>query len=437
MKVLLLNQFFHPDIAATAQIATDLAEDLAAGGLEVSALAARGSYLGGERLPLCEQHLGIAIRRVAATSLGKRTLAHRAVDYASFYAAAALELARLPRQDAIVALTTPPLIAAAALPARAMRGTRLVCWVQDLYPDVAVAFGALGQDSLATRTMRTVSRQVLGRSDRVVVLGEAMRRRAIDAGAHPERTVVIPNWSDGEAITPVPHRANPLRPVLARGARCLVMYSGNLGRGHDLETVLASARALRERRDIAFLFVGDGARRDEVERAARGLANLRLCPYQPRERLALSLSAADLHVVTLAPQLAGLMEPSKLYGIMAVGRPALYVGPLESEVARTIEREGCGRVHRNGDAQGLAASIAALAAGEKERRALGERARRALLARYTRRLMTERFRSVLAELETPGEDPNETIRESLHRHYSPSAARAVGSRAVGCRRGRR
>lgn len=396
MKVLILNQFFYPDVAATAQMATELAEDLAARGFEMTAVATRGGYLGGKPLPSRAEHCGIAVRRLAATSLGKRTLLYRAADYGSFYALAAMEVARLPRQDAIIALTTPPLIAAAALPSRALRGTRLIYWVQDLYPELAVAFGAMDPRSPTTRAMQAASSHLLSHADRVIVLGEAMRHRVIAAGAHPHRTVVIPNWSDGDLIVPVPHGANPLRPVLAGKAHCLVTYSGNLGRGHDLETVLACARALRTRSDIAFLFIGDGARRREVERAASELPNLRLAPYQPRERLALSLSAADLHLVTLAPQLAGLMEPSKLYGIMAAGRPILYVGPLESEVARTIERESCGRVHRNGDAQGLAASILALATAEEERRALGERARRALETRYSRRVLTERFRQVLA-----------------------------------------
>ncbi len=398
MKLLLLNQFFHPDLSATAQIATDLAEDLAASGIEVTALAARGSYLGGARLPARDQHRGVAIRRLWATSLGKRTLLHRGLDYASFYASAALALATLPRQDVVVALTTPPLIAAAGLLARTLRGNRLVYWVQDLYPEVAVAFGVMWPGSPAARLMRAVSRAVLSRADAVVALGEAMRERCVAAGARPERTAVIPNWSDGSAVCPVPHEENPLRPELARGASCLVMYSGNMGRGHDLGTLLDAARRLRHRSDVTFLFQGDGARRAEVERVAAELPNLRLGPYQPREKLAASLSAGDLHLVSLDPPLGGLIEPSKLYGIMAAGRPALFVGPAESEAARTVEREGCGAAFRNGDVEGLAAAIAALADDPARREAMGRRARDALLLRYDRRVATARFRELVRTL---------------------------------------
>lgn len=395
MKVLLLNQFFHPDLSATAQIATDLAEDLAAAGLEVTALAARGSYLGGERLPARGQHRGVAIRRLRTTSLGKRTLLHRGLDYAGFYASAALAMATMPRHDVVLALTTPPLIAAAGLVGKALRRSRLVYWVQDLYPEVAVAFGVLRPRSPAARLMGAISRAVLSRADAVVALGEAQRERCVAAGARAGQTVVIPNWADGEAVKPVAPEDNPLRAELARGARCLVMYSGNIGRGHDVETLVGAARALEGRRDIAFLFAGDGARRGEVERAARDLPAVRLGPYQPRERLAESLSAADVHLVSLAPELEGLIEPSKLYGIMAAGRPAVFVGPPGSEVARTVEREGCGVALRNGDVAGLAAALARLADDAAARRRMGLAAREALLARYERRVATGRFRDLL------------------------------------------
>jgi len=401
MKVLLLNQFFHPDHSATAQIETDLALDLAAAGIEVTALAARGSYLGGDTLPARETWRGIEIHRLAATSLGKRTLAHRALDYGSFYVSATLELARLPRHDAVVALTTPPLIAAAGLVAKTFKRSRLVYWVQDLYPEVAVAFGALSPRSAATRAMQATSRQVLRASDRVVVLGEAMRDRAVEGGATPERVAVIPNWADGEAVKPLPHAENPLRAELAGGASCLVMYSGNIGRGHDVETLVGAARLLRDRADVSFLFLGEGAKRLELQLAARDLPNVRFGPYQPRERLAASLSAADLHLVSLSPGLVGLLEPSKLYGIMAAGRPALFVGPAATEVARTIEREGCGCVVANGDARGLADAITSLAGDAPTRDHMGRRGREALVARYDRRLATARFRDLLLGLAHP------------------------------------
>jgi len=398
MRVLLLNQFFHPDLSATAQIATQLAEDLVAAGLEVTALASRGSYLGGEKLPSRERHSGVEIVRLPSTSLGKRTVLHRAVDYSSFYASAAIRLATLPRHDVLVALTTPPLIPAVGLVVKALKSTKLVCWMQDFYPDVAVAFDALRPGSIATRAMSAAARLVMHQADAVVALGERMRERCINAGVPSERAVVIPNWSDPDVVRPVAHEMNGLRRELTNGARTVVMYSGNLGRGHDVATLVDAARRLRSWHDIGFTFIGDGAKRTDVEEAARELPNVRLTSYQPQDRLSESLSAGDLHLISLLGQVEGLIEPSKLYGIMAAGRPALFVGPSRSEVACTIQRERCGLVLRNGDAEGLAAAIRELAANPSERAAMGQRARTALEQRYARRVATARFRELLESL---------------------------------------
>lgn len=398
MKILLLNQFFHPDHSATSQIATDLAEDLVASGLAVTALAGRGCYLGGRQLPALDEHRGVRIVRASATSLGKRTLLHRGIDYASFYATAAAALARLPRQDVVVAMSTPPLIAAAAAALKGPKRSRLVYWVQDLYPEVAVAFGALRPGSPMTRLMAALSRATFRRSDRVVALGEVMGRRCVEAGADPDRVTVIPNWADGDLVRPVEHADNGLRDELARGARTVVMYSGNMGRAHDVGTLLDAARRLKDRTDVAFVFIGDGAKRTDVESAARELPNVRFAPYQPRERLSESLSAGDLHLIGLSPEIEGLIEPSKLYGIMAVARPALFVGPAESEVAQTIVRHDCGRVLRNGDGEGLAGAIVELAEAPAERKATGDRARAALEAHYSRRVATARFKALLDEV---------------------------------------
>jgi glycosyltransferase involved in cell wall biosynthesis len=298
----------------------------------------------------------------------------------------------------VVALTTPPLIAATGLVAKALRGARLVYWVQDLYPEVAVAFGALRPRSPVTRLMRALSRAVMRRADRVVTLGDEMRERCIIAGAKAERAMVIPNWANGEAVRPVPHVANTLRSELVGSASTLVMYSGNMGRAHDVETILGAARLLCSRQDIRFVFVGDGVKRAAVEVASRELPNVRLGPYQPRERLAESLSAADLHLIALSPEIEGLIEPSKLYGIMAAGRPALFVGPARSEVALTITRSGCGDVVRNGDAARLAARIADLADDSEGRAQMGARARQVFMRCYTRQIATTRFRELLIEV---------------------------------------
>jgi colanic acid biosynthesis glycosyl transferase WcaI len=171
-----------------------------------------------------------------------------------------------------------------------------------------------------------------------------------------------------------------------------------MGRGHDIETLLGAARLLSPRQDITFIWIGDGAKRALVEAAARELPNVRLGAYQPRELLSESLSAADIHLVALAPELEGLIEPSKVYGIMAAGRPVLFVGPSRCEVARTIEREGCGCVIPNGNSAQLASVIAELAEDPRRREAMGSAGRQALGMRYTRKVATRAFIDVLQEI---------------------------------------
>ena len=392
MKILLLNQFFHPDLSATAQIATDLAIDLARAGASVTALATRGGYLGGARLAGEAIHEGVRIERVPCTTFGKGSIARRVADYGSFYTSAALRLASRHRPDIVIAMSTPPLVATLGAGMRAV-GARFVYWVQDLYPELAIEFGVLRRGSLATRLLDAASRSMIRSADRLVVLGGAMAERVVAKGAARERIHVIPNWADDEAVRPVAHSENAFRREQGLDGRPVFLYSGNMGRGHDIGTLLAAARALRN--DAHVVFIGDGAKRTEVETAARECPSIRVLPYQPRARLSESLSAGDVHLVAQDACTVGLIEPSKLYGILAVGRPVMYVGPRQSEVARTIEREGVGRVVANGDVSGAVKAMRELAAGWE---AIGVRARAALDARYARRHRTAEFMRLVQDL---------------------------------------
>jgi glycosyltransferase involved in cell wall biosynthesis len=395
MKVLLLNQFFHPDLSATAQLATDLAEDLVRAGFEVTALAARGAYFGGGRLAGSEIHRGVRIERVRCSSLGKASTARRLLDYGTFFAAAAGRVLTGRRYDVVVAMSTPPLVAAIGGLRRALRGTRFVYWLQDVYPELAIELGVLGARSPSARLLGAASRWTLRRADAVVVLGDAMADRVRANGVAAERVHVLPNWADGAAVHPAPAEADAFRRAHGLDGKRVVLYSGNMGRAHDLRTILDAARLLRHRPEIAFVFAGGGAKRAEVEAAGRDLPSIHLLPYQPRERLGASLSSGELHVVTQEPFTVGLVEPSKLYGAMAAGRPVLYIGPPETETARTVAREGIGAVLPVGDAAAAAAAIEALLDSSAE---LGPRSRAAFEARYDRPMRTGQFANLLRSL---------------------------------------
>ena len=390
MRVLLLNQYFHPDLAPTAQLASDLGEALARAGHEVHAVASNRPYAPsgiGVCLPRHERTRGVQIHRVPSTAMGRGSHLLRAVDYVSYMAGAAVTVLGGLRPDVVVALSTPPLLAALGLAARELQGTRLVLWVMDVYPEVAIELGALARGGIAARLVGGVSRLVLARADAVVALDEAMRARLIAGGAPSDRVEVVDNWCDGAAIRPLPSAGNGLRRELGiADEEFVVSYSGNMGHGHDFDTVV-EAMALLAGEPVRWLFIGDGPRRVSVERAIadRGLAARAIhLPYRPSSALPLSLTAADASLVTLKERLAGLIVPSKLYAILAAGVPVLYVGPPEGRAHEVAGAEGAGASLRNGDATGLAAAIQRLRTDEPRRADTGRRARHLYELRFTR-----------------------------------------------------
>lgn len=398
MHVLAVNQFYAPDHSATSQLLTELCEDLVAGGDKVTVVASRGTYLGGGRLPARECLRGVEVRRPWATSFGKGGIPQRLADYGSFGASALGELVRVERPDVLLSLTTPPMLAVGAAAVARARGIPLVTWIQDVYPEVAVAFGLLGQAHPVTRALRLAAKASHRAASRGVVLSEGMAARVLAQGQDRSRLRVIQNWSDGAAIAPVAPHENPFRRAHGLEDRFVAMYSGNLGAGHELLPFVEAARRLESAvPELVFAFVGDGVRRAEAERAAAGLTNVRFFPYQPRERLSESLSAADLHLASLQAGLEGLLVPSKLYGVLAAGRPLLYLGPANCELSEVVRHEHLGWHVEPGDAEGLVRALAEAAGDPARTRGKGERAREVFLARYDRPHAVRRFREVLVE----------------------------------------
>ncbi len=380
---------------------TDLAESLVERGIVVTALAGRGRYNGGEKLPPYEEHKGVKIERAWATGFGKRNIVARLSDYLSFYLGASWKLLRLPKHDLVMALTTPPLIGLVAFVIGRMRGMRVIALVQDVYPDVAVALGALKSDSLMTRMLDKLNRLVLRGSDRVIVLGECMRELIAEKMGQDKtsRIDVIHNWADGAEITAAPDRQNPFTLEHNLSDTFVVLFSGNLGHVNEFATALEAALLLRNRFDIAFLFIGEGAKREEISRFIEryNLKNIRLLPYQPRHLLRHTLSAGDALLVTLAQGLAGLSVPSKTYGILAVGRPVLFVGDLKSDAARIVEEHDCGAVVAAGESERLAQMISDWAADRTRLAEMGANARALFEAQFCREIAVTAYLTTFAK----------------------------------------
>ena len=402
-RVLFVNRYFYPDLSATSQILTDLAFHLAANGISVTIVTGRQTYTDPKAsLPAGENVSGVEIVRVKTTGFGRTRLLGRALDYASFYVAAFLALLRLlERGDIVVAKTDPPLMSVVAAIAARFKGASQINWLQDLFPEVAVVL----QPALLTGPLASVAKTArdwsLRRARVNVVLGEKMRERLLALGIPDKCIAIIPNWADDRAITPVPHEANPLRAEWGLEGKFVVMYSGNLGRAHEFCTILKAARLLRDRSNVLFLVIGGGAQLREVRRfaAENRLSNIIERPYQPRERLALSLGAGDLHLVSLNPALEGLIVPSKFYGIAAAERPTAFIGDDQGEIARLLDQYQCGRSFALDDEFDLADFIVRLAENPEERICMGRNARRALDAHWSQAKAFERWRDALARVE--------------------------------------
>ena len=362
MKILFINQAFYPDVVATAQQLTDFCVDLARRH-EVSVIAGNKGYDDASKVyPKREVYSGIKIRRISYASFGKGAWISRALNFASFHLNLAWKLLWMPRQDVVVALTSPPLVSVTAALFCTLKGSHFVYWVMDMNPDEALAAGWLRKGSILEKILSSFSRWSFKRSDKVIALDRFMKNKIVERySADGKKIGVIPPWAHDDHIRPVEHAANSFRKQNALDGKYVVMYSGNHSPCHPLDTMLEAALHLEEDKEIVFCFVGGGSLVGKVKtfKAAHRLSNILQFPYQPIEKLSESLSAADLHVVVMGDPYVGIVHPCKIYGILSVGRPFVFIGPQESHIGDLIRELGVGSRVGHGDAAGLVAAILA------------------------------------------------------------------------------
>ena len=352
MRITRATHSYPPDIGPTGRRAASLARHRADLGDEVTVVSSTGRYVGG---PPADGPTGhddrVNVLRMWAPRRPATSIARRVFQYLAFYVGAWRLLRRLPRQDVIVCLTTPPMIGAVAVAHRRRYrrdgDCRLVLWNMDCYPEILEVAGLISRGGLAARACRRVNRWLYYRLDHVVCLDDAMRDRLQlphDAGRSAPSFSVIPNW---EPLDRFPDRA-PAEPWAGRarldiGERFVVLYQGNAGYGHEFDNVIEAARILRDD-GVVFLFIGGGVHHQRIEKAAaeRRLDNLLCHPYVPEAQVHSALATADVGLITLADDAAGVMSPSKLHAYLAASVPVIYAGPPGGNVAAAIERFACG-----------------------------------------------------------------------------------------------
>jgi glycosyltransferase involved in cell wall biosynthesis len=388
MRIVFANRYFFPDQSATSRMVSCLAFALAKRGFEVSAITSRTHHDKTDTpLPAEEMVAGVDIKRLWATRFGRKHVLGRAIDYLTFHVSAFLWcLQNLRNGDICVVCTDPPLLSVTtALPVY-WRGARMVNWVMDLFPEVAMELGMLSNKSLPGGLSRTLRNWSMRKSAMIVCPTSTMATYLRDHGMADGQVSVMHHWSDGDEIYPVAATENGLRSKWGLQNKFVVGYSGNFGRAHDFSTLVEAAILLNDHDDIHFLMIGGGQQRAHVEEIVRNrkLKNITFKPLQPAGNIAESLSTADAHIVSLIPKLEHCIVPSKFYGVLAAGRPTLFVGDPDGEVARVVASANCGAAVEIGEGGKLADLIVHLKESPDRCAQMGLNARHALDTLFSR-----------------------------------------------------
>jgi len=397
-RLLVLNQYYAPGFEATAYLLSQLCAALGADfdvTVVTGKLAAPRARAGRSTID------GVKVVRVRSTAFDRSNLPLRAINYVTYLVASLFAGLLSRKPDVVLCMTDPPVIADVALVVARRFRAPLVVVSQDVFPEIAVELKRLESKPLI-EMLRALIGFYLRRADRVVAIGDTMRQRLEEKGTPPDRITVIPNWVDTEAIKPAP-KDNEWSREHGFADRFVVMHSGNVGHAQNLDALVRATTFLRDLDDLLVAVIGGGARHTTLVELAQRIEadHVRFLGYQPREFLSLTLSTADVHVVGLARGLSGYVVPSRLYGILAAGRPVIVAADRESETARVVLQEGCGVVVPPGRPELLAQAIRAAYDGELELAEMGSRGRAYVVREADRSVAFARYRSMLDALAHP------------------------------------
>jgi glycosyltransferase involved in cell wall biosynthesis len=379
--VAFVNRVYPPAGGATGAMLSEMAEALVENGWEVTVVTGPADAPSSEGT-----EDGVRVERVGGASFTRDSTWRRAWAYVSLYPAFLARLLSIPSPDVIVTKTDPPMLKVLGPIVGALTGAKTVHWAQDLYPEIAEELGVISKGGALAGLMRRLSTWALRRHDHVAAVGRCMKERIAGRGVDPASVSVVPNWPPA-SVRPIPHDDNPFRTEHDLGGRFVVMYSGNMGLAHPFDAVLDAAERLAATDpSVLVLFVGDGPRKSDLQAAVarRELDNVRFLPFQPYDRLAESLSAADVHLVTMEESASGLVVPSKIYGVMQAGRPAVFLGPPDSEAARLLRDHDCGTVLADASGADLADALRSWRERPDRCRRAGDRAHEAVTSQQQR-----------------------------------------------------
>lgn len=401
IKLSIITQFFPPDYAATGQLIEELALQLGRQGLPVDIFTGQPGYaFNKESAPAIEHLDQVKIKRSRMTRIWSKRIRGKALNGLLFCLRSGVHLLRnRSRGDVLLLTTAPPFLPLLGYLVHKSFGLPYVCLLYDLYPDVAVELKVVSREHWAVRLWDTINCHVWRRAQKIIVLSSTMKDRVVAKCPEiKDKVSVIHNWADPNQIVPIAKHQNWFAKAFNLVDTFTVLYSGNMGRCHDMETILTAAKLLKDQ-PIQFVFIGNGAKREGFRAKASqlGLHNCQFLPYQDKQNLPYSLTACDLSLVSVSPGMEGLVAPSKLYAALAAGRPLAIICEQHSYLRTMLQESGCGEAFSNGDAEGLAAFIRRLAADSQLTKQMGQAGRRYLQSNFTPDLIAQQYSQVLCE----------------------------------------
>ena len=400
--LLVLCQLFYPELISTGQTLTELCEQLVEMGADVEVLCGPLTIVDTKtHIPRYMEHRGIRIKRGWGTRLPKLSILGRIINQVSFTLSVLIHLLRDRSRRPILVLTNPPFLAFVCALCRVVRGRPYLFLVFDVYPETAIKLGLLKEGGPVSTVWNLCNRFIFKQASSIVVIGRCMKEvigRKVGVG---EKIRLVHIWSDDNHIRAATGVKNPFIEKWGLEGKFVAGYSGNMGRFHDMETIMEAASILKDRDDIVFLFIGEGHKKAGMKDFAksRQLRNCQFHSYVERENLGFSLACADVGLVCLSEGHEGLSVPSKAFGMMAAGVPTIAVISLLSEIAHVIIEEECGLVVRPRHPEELAEAILSLYHDREKLEFLGRNARRAIDAKYNLQSAGKFFYDLICDTE--------------------------------------
>lgn len=425
-NILIIQQHFYPEVAATGQLLLDLCEDLVKTGYKVKIITGNPTEIPQEiqrgNILWKENYKGIEIVRLRNATFNKYRMAGRVLNYLTFHFLVFFQILFCEKPDLVFVLSTPPFISFYGLMLKIFKRSKVIYNVQDLFPDLAVELGKL-KNKAFIRFLNKLSELIVRKVDKVVVVGEYMEKRireellggtsaGISASAN-DNIITIHNWADGEKVKVLRRKSdldmdadgdaenNYLKKKWGLEKKFVVLYSGNIGYLHEFDTIIDASEYLAKKgtKEIVFVFIGEGIKKSYIEEKAKekGLDNILFFPYQPRKMLTYSLGLADVSLVTLEKGFEGMVVPSKIYGILASGRPVIAVVGGESEVTEIISKGKCGEIVKIGDYEKLSEAIINYYNNPKRCYQEGMNGRKYFEENYDRKIATKKYIKVIKE----------------------------------------